>query len=665
MKKIFMCITMVICMLFQVNVSGFALETSGDEFIMIISCDDNTVDMSCIEIDIYTAALVYSEQDNGFFQFDETYAFSVSPNQYGYVVFERPSGCFSLSIDLKTLPNAFGVTDQTAFIDAGKSSYNTTLMKIENVDVVFENGDAVPVITGKSGTPLCAESETWVSSSKSNAYSVSENNAVITYNQPVQVEIGKKTYNIDKPVSYTYADEIDKAEYLYGTGLMSEREYILTLSKYILGEISVQNTVERDGTDLYWKIRTYYEKSLHNKVSNLTKIKTALDSFAPDANSGARSESSVVSNSGHFIVYYDSSAVSASVASAVANVFDEVDTLFCSSWGFLRPYYDPSTSQYYVHLVETNSYSGSTPLNGSDGSYINISNSTANNIYNNTGITGYSRAYRGVIAHEYMHAIFYRYGILYNTADRKWMHESFASWAGMAYESDYAAFRTGSIRTFLKSTWKSLSFFEESGEYSARHYGSCLFPLYIQQEMGGYTTIKKILSLYVNSYDPLTAIDAGLNYFNYSLAEAYSGCATYNFDTDYFYNIAPTGTAAKWGKGDVFTYNTYPHAPSVTHAVNYGLACHYTNFMAPGNTSATLTITVDYTYIVSGSNAVLKVIRTTANGDHYITNRTITNDRCTIVQYNFGDNIAKEIAIVPINAGRSGSVSYKRTAKLN
>lgn len=661
MKKTFMCIVMVVCMLFQATVPGYAFDVSDNEFELIIYCDDNAVDMSCIEIDIYTATLAYSEPENGYFEFDEEYAFSVSTNKNGVANFARPSNNFSFSVNLNTLPDEYGTTDQTAFIEPEKSSYSTTLMKIENVDVVYENDVATPVLTSKSGTPLYAATETRVSSLKNKAYSANADNQVITYKQPVQVVLDGQTYDIEKAVSYAYEDEIDKAGYLYDTGLMSEYEYILTLSKYVLGEISVQNSVEIDGTELYWKIRNYYEENSLEKNRDLTTIKKALDSFGPSANTVTRSETYVVSNSGHFRVDYDNTSISAAAAKAVANVFDEVDTLFCSSWGFLQPFYDTSTSYYIVYLVDTNKFAASTPAHGSEGSYINISYETANNIYNNTGISGYSRAYRGVVAHEYMHAIFYRYGIKYDTADRKWMHESFASWAGMAFESDYAAYRTTSIRSFLSSTFKSLNYFTNSGEYESRHYGSCLFPLYIQQEMGGYQTIQRILSSYSASYDPLTAIDTGLNYYNYSLAEAYSGCACYNFDTGYFYPIAP---AAQWGKGHVIDCETYPDAPSATQAV-FGLACHYTNYKAPANTTATLTITVDYSDISSGSNAVLKTIRTTASDDYYITGRVITNNRCTIVQYNFGNSLAKKFAIVPINTGRSGTTSYKRTAKLS
>lgn len=350
------------------------------------------------------------------------------------------------------------------------------------------------------------------------------------------------------------------------------------------------------------------------------------------------------------------------MAKAVANVFDDVDALFCSSWGFLRPYFGLNIPYYRVNLVESDAFAGITFSLGSESSCINIAYDTANNIFNKTGITAYPNAYRGVVAHEYMHAIFYRYGIINTTTDQTWMHESFASWAGMAYEPDYTAFKTDSIKSFLKTTWRPLNYFTNSGDNQYRHYGSCLFPLYIQQEMGGYSTIKEILSRYSSSKDPFTAIDAGLKYYGYSLAEAYAGCASYNFDTGYFYSIAPK-MSSSWGRGDIYRFSTYPHAPSAAQSVS-PLACHYANFEAPVDTTSTLTITIDYSSIPSGATAILKTIRTTASKDYYITDRTITSNRCTIVQYNFGNRIAEKIAIIPINAGLSNSLSYTRTATI-
>lgn len=662
---------MVVSLMIQALIPTYALDVASNQFVLTISCDDSSIVLTDIDVDIYTSVMAYSDTANGFYQFDEEYAFTVSSDENGVVKFSRPTTYFSFTIDLESLPSGFGVSEQTVFVDQSKNSHVIELKKIENIDVVYENDSAVPVLSSNDGKSLYASAGIYEPSLQNGNFTTDIENNKISYKQAVDVVLGTETYTIEKDYSYNYKDEVDKAAYLHNKGLITEHEYILTLSNYILGNIEISNEDEMDGTDLYWKIRNYYEENSSGSSSarsiSMSKIKEALDSFVPNASTKTRSsETSATSPSGRFKVFYDSTDtnISKEVAEAVATVFDEVDALFYSSCGFLRPYYDSSTSYYKVYLVDTNAYAGSTPLVGTDGSYINISYTTAKNIYNSTGIYGYPDAYRGVVAHEYMHAIFYRYGILYNTSDRQWMHESFASWAGMAFEPDYAAYGTSRIKNFLGSTWKSLTYFTDGGDYDLRHYGSCLFPLYIQQEMGGYTTIKKILQSYSSSNDPLTAINVGLAYYDYSLAEAYTGCATYNFDTGYFYPLSPTTTSKAWGQGDVNSYTTYPQSSSVTHGVS-ALACHYTNFIAPTDSTSTLTITVDYSNISSGSNAVLKVIRTTASGDYYISSGTITSNRCTIIQYNFGYHIATAIAIVPINTGLTGTTSYTRTATLS
>ncbi|MBO4323979.1 MAG: hypothetical protein J5845_01090 [Lachnospiraceae bacterium] len=195
-------------------------------------------------------------------------------------------------------------------------------------------------------------------------------------------------------------------------------------------------------------------------------MEAAMRSFEPDI---SRTENYVTSSSGHFRVYYDSAQVSSLVASAVASVFDSVDSKFYYSWGFLRPYYDSNTSFYNVYLVNTSAYAGQTPLYGTDGSYINISISTATSIANNGGLPGYPYADYGVIAHEYMHAILYRYGIMYDTSERQWMHESFASWAGIAYKTDYAAIASDRVNQFTSTPYETVTFFTSGGNTNLRH----------------------------------------------------------------------------------------------------------------------------------------------------------------------------------------------------
>ena len=663
MKKIILCVLIAISLILQTMGVASAAELSqskiGDFEISILSEVPN-IDLSGIEIDVYSAQVAFADNATGYVEYDEEFAFTVKTGEDGIVNFVKPSQAFSITIRLETLPQNLGIDNHTKFFTAEAKSYQAVLSEIAEVNISHSSGEFVPCMYDKNGNAVYADAKTEViNNGRKTLYSVDAENKRISYNQTVTVSIYDKTYTFSEDVVHEYQDNYSKIKYLFAEGLVSEDEYIDNLCQHILDDslLSAESEIN-DGTELYWRLRNYSEKLGTTKTD---KLERAIDKL--EIGDSTRATTYESSTNGHFRVYYDNTQVSAAIAKAVANEFQAVDALFCTSWGFRRPYYDTSTSYYIVYLVNTSDYAGQTPLVGTQGSYINISLKTARNIYNNAGITGYPEAYKGVIAHEYMHAIFYRYGIMYNTSERQWMHESFASWAGIAYKSDYAAFRTSAVKQFLGSTWQSLDYFTDGGSYDSRHYGSCVFPLYIQQQMGGYNTIKRILISYSGSNAPFTAINAGLQYYGYSLSTAYAGCAAYNYNATYFYSNTPAPGTYAWGRGDVYEFSTYPQSSSVTHGVQ-GLACHYTQFNAPVDTNSTLTITVDYSGITGGAEAVLKTVRKTESGDNYITNRTISGNRCTIVQYNFGYHIAKSICIVPINAANSGMVSYTRTASV-
>ena len=664
MKKIVLSLFITISLFLQMSgivtfAENIQLERENN-FEIIIHSEFSNLDLSGITIDVYAAEVSYSDISTGYIEYDEEYSFSVETGTDGKASFNRPSEAFSITVCLDTLPSNLGIDHHTQFITSQTNVYEATLFEVENIDIERDSGEIAPCFFDKNGNVVYADAEvTLIQNNEETLHSINANKKQISYNETVVVSYQDSQHTITDNIVYKYTDNYDKIGYLLANKLISEDDYFELLSQYILDDSllsSISNSL--DGTELYWKMMNYSNKLNTKMTVNMQK---AIEKLSVSNLSEASLYQS--SDNGHFRVYYDSSESTAAIAKAVANEFQAVDSLFCTSWGFRQPYYNTSTSYYKIYLVDTTSYSGSTPLVGSQGSYINISCDTAEHIYNDTGISGYPDAYKGVVAHEYMHAIFYRYGILYNTSERQWMHESFASWAGIAYESDYSAFRTSAVKQFLSSTWQSLDYFTDGGSYDLRHYGSCVFPLYIQQQMGGYNTIKRILLSYSSSNSPFTAINTGLQYYGYSLSSAYAGCASYNYDATYFYSNTPDSGYYAWGSGDVYEFNTYPVSSSVTHGVQ-GLACHYTQFNAPVNTNSTLTITVDYSGITGGAEAVLKTIRKTESGDNYINNRTISSNRCTIVQNNFGHYIAKSITIVPINAANSGHVSYTRTATL-
>lgn len=662
-------IALLMCIVLSLNVpirhsmaSDGAPQDNGTEmFRLEISCPDGFVDTSGIEIRVFSSSIAYEDEEIGYAEYSESYAFSVYPDCNGAAFFERPSDCFSLSLNLDTLPVGYGVDNHTRFFFPETSHYQISLAEISSVQIDCEDEVVVPILKDIRGDLIFAEA-TVQSNGIISLPSIDTTKHLIDYSEEYIVDVQGVKYPYIRNISCSYANDYEKAEYLYQHGFITQYEYIKQLSAYVVqpceSDLALPSQV--DGTELYWKIRNYLE-SEEAAEHDCTLIEAAMRSFDPEQ---GRSLTYVTSNSGHFRVYYESTEITSTVASAVAAVFDSVDAKFYSSWGFRRPYYDTSTSYYKVYLVNTNAYAGETPLVGTEGSYINISYTTAACIANNNGISGYPYAYHGVVAHEYMHAIFYRYGIMYDTSERQWMHEAFASWAGIAYKTDYAAYASGRVNQFTSTPYETLTYFSSSGNTNLRHYGACVFPLYIQQQLGGYTRIKKILSDYSSSNNPLTAINTGLSYYGSSLSEAFSGCASFNYAPSYFYSGVPNSGNQKWNNANANTVESYPYSSPISISQSK-LSCRYTKFNAPGNYGQTLTMTIEYSYIPSGGVAVFKTVRETSDGSKYISNRTISNNRCTVVQYNFGNSVCTSMTAVPINAGNvSGTVSYMIYAAL-
>ena len=664
MKKILLCCFLSLCITFYLTGTNvYAAENvkaiAKDVFTLYLSTEDKSISPSGIIIDVYSAELAFSDPESGYYEYDELLAFSISVGDKGKIEFKRPSDNFAISLRLDSLPNGYGVEEYSHFFMNDCREYTCGLYKIENVEVEYSDDEIIPIIRSKEGKKLLADVKIKANPTLygKDAKMIDSKENIFSYNEEVVVSLYEKEYRFDHKVVNTYRNNMDMCGRLYDLGLISELEYIESICDFLLdGDTKIAGYDMYDGTELYHRVLNYSEIK-ENKISD--KIRKVLDQHKKPAETKAQTYAA--SNDGHFRVYYEQGVVNYNVAKAVADEFQAIDSLFCGAWGFKRPFYKTASSYYRISIVPSGS-AGLTTSYSDGSSYIEINAQYAIGLCYHTGISGYPDAYKGILAHEYMHAIFSRYGIPYTNNETIWMQESFASWAGIAYESDYAAYRTGLVQKFLSTTNQPLDYFSQSGIYEGRHYGACLFPLYIQQKMGGVNAIKRILMSYSSTSSPLEAIDLGLSYYGYSLEEAYAGCAQCNFDADYYYNNVPQIQGYKWGSGNIYKTSQYPVTSSNSQSIKR-LACHYTQFDAPENGIHTLSITINFTNIPGGADLRLKTIRITEDGEYYLVDRAVSNN-VTIIQQNFGYHIAKSIAIIPINAGNSGVITYTRRAEL-
>ena len=655
-------VLMSICLVICSTNNTYALYKRNDNLVTIsVLCNNQSIITSQVKIKVYESTLSYSDVDSGYREYVDEELFEITASRVGTIEFDRPSGCFTVSIELNSLPEDYGVVEKTHFFEENENSYQFILEKIENIEIKKDGNDYYACFSSAEGKQLFSEYDIY-----------EENYSCIDHSKDKYIEVKKsiiveycgKEYVFSDSENNPYASELSKAEILYSNKEIDESKYVQAISKSILG-LDEEDELLRDGTNEYWILHNYIENNIEEDITE--EMRSAYSQLAREHIN--RSDVSVASNSGHFRVYYDNDEVTEEVALAVANEYDSIDNLFCSIWGFIQPYYNPIATEYRIYLVprsEINNNAASTPINGGDGSYIKVAYETAINVKNGVDEIGYEDKYKGVLAHEYMHAIFYRYGIEYDTDEKMWMHESFASWAGIVYENDYVAFRTNSVRTFLNSPEKTLTYFTFGGTYGGRQYGSCLFPLYIYENFGGYQTIISILQAFSSSSDdPLTAINTGLQLYGYSLSDAYTGCATYNYDASYYYSVAPPRIDYfNWGGAKLSPSNaitTYPNTMAPIFLEH--LACRYTKFEGP-STPAKLTVTVSFSNY--SNRAALRTIRKNSSGNYYISSREVSSGQVTIIQNNFGGTTAKELALVPMNISTTeGVVGYTWSASLS
>ena len=642
------------------TVSYAAKTDEGDNTTIIFLANGSRPTDKKINILVYKSVPIYYDIESGYSEYEDELLFTLESNSNGVIQFKKPAAHFLVSVDIETLPYGYGITETSHFFEDNENQYYFNLEVIDKVEIKNNTNEYSVSFYSNEGVQLYTAFSIYEGKEE---YTDVPEEKMIKTTKEVSVKYGNKEYTEVFVDNTRYTNDYKKAGVLYDHGIISRKEYVQALSKHILGQ-DTSDIYESDYTSFYWDLRNYLECSQDEHITNEMRRAFLLLSEEPLQ----RSMDSVLSESEHFKVYYDNTntSISEEVAQAVADEFDAIDELFCTDNGFLQPYYSSPSDEYIIYLVTDESIHAyaATANSGTYSTYIKVGYTAANGVYSGSDTSDYPNEYKGVLAHEYMHAILCRYGIYSNTFEREWMHESFASWAGIAYENDYVHLRKNSIKSFLNSTDLSLPYHSHSGDYDLRHYGSCVFPLYIQQEMGGFSTIKKILQLYSSASNTLSAIDLGLQYYGYSLQDAYKGCASYNYNTGKFYSAIPESGIAACGMAK-FTpenpINSYPSSSSGSHSF-LELGCKYTVFEAP-SISSKLSVTVS---LSNNSYACLRTIRKNSSNNYFISSRENINGLITIVQTGFGSSNAKSLAIVPINVSTSGNIfSYSWSASLS
>jgi len=640
---------LIISLFLQIFSPAYAAYVPEDEtqFVLTLDCSDENVDLSDIAIDVYTASLAYAEDESGYYEFEETLSFSVAPNADGTVVFTRPSEYFSLTVQTNSLPEGYGVSEHTKFFFPEDAEYGVKISEICFADVELSQANAlVPKLYDADGNIVYANASFEVLDKKEE-YTIDLADCMISHDQTIEITASNKEYVIEKTLTYKYFDEIDKENYLYSNGLETQEDYIANLNQILSNRKSLTYDIQEEYFD--W----LEEMLLWNNMSSTTGccVEDTASPFATETTdwiTDTKFGCNASVNEGRLVVYYNSNNITEAVATAVLNTFVDADDLFCEQWGMPEPATVNAgvLSPYMVYLGRDGNY-GTTYYSGNY-SYILIDEDIANRIYSE----GTSGEATGVVAHEYMHAIMHEYGVRSDKVNGIWMHESFATWAGARFNSEYAETRDFRVKKYFSTPWLSLTYFGDSGTtLSDRHYGTCVFPMYIYNRMG-VSAIDKIYRACARSNNVLDGIASGLNDAGYSLTDAYIGSTVANWTIKDTYDL--------WGQPNCGKISTYP--ASSDQETLEPLGCTYTKFSVSSGQTATLTVTINFSLL---NDSAVRTIRTTASQSNVTASPSITTGRCTVVCNNLGGNTATEFVVIAINTSTTNSDTYVATASIS
>ncbi|MBP5632208.1 MAG: hypothetical protein J6Y21_05580 [Clostridia bacterium] len=600
------------------------------------------VDLSGIEIKIYSAEQVLNSKNRSeLLYYGETYEFSVFTDQHGLFRFTKPSDYCSLSVELESLPDNYGVSRQTQFLSPDKTAVEIKTTPVDRVEVSIADGKPAPSFFDKDGLPLVApytnNGETYVLVSSAEKTVCAKKLHDIEEATYLMVEgsiaVGSKSfpYCIKKDISndslydkinllfdYGFIDESEKISF-YCDLLNCGSESLVDCGTPIISAIEEYiNSYPSDNTD-------EKNKKINNCVVQLRS--TPYYTHYVDASIGQYT----------IRVFYDATnnLMSLSDASAVLSECVSIYNYYIINLGFTAPIPYNSTSYYAIYLESGISSNAYTLSQTGGGSYI---------VLNYSQVSSGSLEYKRSLAHEFTHAIMFAYNIS-GISTNTWFHESFASMGALVYRGESDTWFNYMISSFLSNSYYSIY----STHNSAHMYGALVYPLYIYTYLGGWSTIKTIFG---NFYSAGNGYDAITNCYNISsYAYAFLASETRNYKPTNYYSTATTD----WGTGYVHP-NAIPYTSSNISVAP--MACRYERFAKTTNIG-TLYLTFEVTSSSANGIMLNKILETSSGG---LTINTVSTsltsyNRITIQQTNFGGTIQK-ITLVPVNTNTSGSSIY-------
>lgn len=591
-----------------------------------------------IEIKIYQPTPIETEES--FTLYSDSYAFSVYPDENGIFTFERPTPTFSLTIEVGSLPDGYGLDQHTRLYSSEITSDIFKLSAVDRAEIVADslkypgiklfNADGEEVYATYDFNPTYR--------------AFSQNDDVVEICGTVNLN-GNIIYSVSSNVALPEIDAIDKVDLLYDLGAIDEVERI---EKYI--EIYEEGTsTSACATPIVDEILEFYASDEYQAAP--MSVKTKIEDLFQTPEEVAYVFPKAVSNT-FFTVHYDDSVTETVAQDTLKYLTSLRNTVL--SLGFNEPINEngKTSLQVYITSLKNSNCNGET-YHSEDSSKSSWSRIF---IYN---LNNLSPGDKETIAHEYFHAVqntYYKYN--------GWFKEAAAVW--------FAAKYSGSISRAQSHFNKYFANSERSIQDIS--YGNGVLPMAIDVAYGGSNTIRKIYEVMkisgsqgMSETQLRNIITAGIRQFdvNGSFAEAFKKLGAYiTLPKHFFAGVIPIN--ATWNNSKINIYT--PTASSTSRSITlegFGLKAYH--LRANNNiTPQDLNVIIDFSGSSSTTNSV-RFVKKTVSGSITPFGTDATNSRYSAVINRFGfatasaTNIA-DVYVAPINAGdsnRTATVTYQ------
>ena len=659
-KKFKGCVTLLLCLI-MIGIGAlptYASIVKISSFSGTITDSSKAANLSGIEIKVYSAVFVDEEDENALDYYAETYAFSVYTDENGAFSFTKPTTYCSISVELASLPSGYGISQRTQFIRPQRNEFTFSISPIASIDTKLSGDEIEVTLLNEDGAPILAE------------YTVHEDSPIKlgTVSSASQIFQTYKSSlaSVDAMESYTYTGTVtapgftapysetvdlsdwatdSKVDFLYTKGILTEEEQM----EYYCDILSSDEySVSGDcGTHMIGKLTEYINSP---NVRANTVNTDIIASFLRKDRSSSYGEPYTLQILGTkyslytFYIYYVEGQIDDDVLDAFVEEIENVYLYFVETNKFNAPTSDPIALSYNIYLTDISGASGLTysdTINGT--SYIELDRTLS------------PTDVRHSFAHEFQHAIMHEYGIPIGI----WAHEAFATMASVVYagyDASVPSGYAGKLRGYLNNMDRSL--FEYCDPYSDNfNYGAMVFPLYICENLGGWTTIRNIYANYSTTGDIFSAIDLIPQISNHG--NVFNGCSTYNYYPKLFYSalasyLPKCGVEPK--SGATTLSKTLP-----------SMSCKHYEFTLPQTydedtdeiyygSPYSLDFTIQNT--TGDSGIMLNVLKWDGENSSSVMIQTLSVDvvgQYTFTQENIGSGNVAEYVLLPVHTDSSGT----------